>query len=56
MTTKRNYISNFVLNTSQKFDDSVKPILYCHAYLSEKNKSNIDNQYIEIEYISVSNN
>ncbi len=53
MTTKKINIDNLVLHTSQKFDDSENPVIYCQTYLPEKSKSKINNQYIEIEYISV---
>jgi len=54
MTTNKIHIGNLVLNTSQKFDNSENPIIYCHTYLPEKSKSKINNQYIKIEYVSVS--
>ncbi len=53
MTTKKINIGNFVLYTSQKFDDSKNPVIYYRTCLLEKSKSKINNQYIEIEYISV---
>jgi len=48
MTTKKIHIGNLDLSTSQKFDDSENPIIYCQIYLPEKRKSKINNQYIKM--------
>jgi len=54
MTTNKNHIDNLVLKISRKIDNSEYQLIYCQTYLPKQSKSKIKNQYINKEYISMS--
>ena len=55
MTSKKNHISNIVLNISQKFYGIENTLLYGHTILSKEIKYKINNQYTEKQYVSAIN-